>query len=142
MALFKKTQPQYNTQPKQIRFERIYQYSSGEYLPDTSQPNPEENYEITANSYTPHTSTRYLNVIIGSNGKGQSRGKDTAKELPVLYGKREDCCGCTACYAVCPVGAVIMRPDEEGFLYPVVSAEECVRCYKCIGVCPIKQKDG
>ncbi|MCD7885925.1 MAG: hypothetical protein LUI87_19885 [Lachnospiraceae bacterium] len=35
-----------------------------------------------------------------------------------------------------------MRPDEEGFLYPVVSAEECVRCYKCIGVCPIKQKDG
>lgn len=110
--------------------------------PDTSQPNPDENYAITTGAYTPHENTRYMNVIIGENGKAKSRGKDCDKELPELYKAREDCCGCTACYAVCPVKAICMRPDEEGFEYPVVDSMVCIRCYKCISVCPIKQKDG
>lgn len=91
MVLFKTKQKlQSHIQPV---FTRLYQYSSGEYLPDTSQPNPEANYEITTGAYTPHTSTRYMNVVIGSNGKAKSRGADTDKELPSLYTKREDCCG-------------------------------------------------
>ncbi len=124
-----------------ISFERIYQYADGTYLPDPSQPNPEDMYEITTGAYTPHESTRYTNVVIGENGSAQSCGKDCDKELPELYSKREDCCGCTACYAVCPVQAISMRPDEEGFLYPVVDVYKCIRCYKCAGVCPIKAKD-
>ena len=121
---------------------RIYQYADSTYLSDTSQPNPEENYEITTGQYTPHTSTRYMNLVTGSNGKAQSRGKDCEKDLPELYNHREDCCGCTACYAICPTHAITMRPDEEGFEYPVVDSEKCVRCYKCLWVCPIKAKDG
>lgn len=140
MALFNKTQKSH-TQPQPV-FTRLYQYADGTYLPDTSQPNPDENYEITTGAYTPHTSTRYLNVVIGTNGKPQSKDKDTDKDLPELYNHREDCCGCTACYAACPTHAIIMRPCEEGFLYPVVDAEKCVRCYKCISVCPIKKADG
>ncbi|MCC8015045.1 MAG: hypothetical protein LIO87_07600 [Eubacterium sp.] len=31
-----------------------------------------------------------------------------------------------------------MRPDEEGFDYPVISADKCVRCYRCCDVCPMK----
>ena len=143
MGLFKikhKTQSHIqHTQP--IHFERIYQYSSGEYLPDTSQPNPDENYGITTGAYTPHASTRYMNVVIGENGKAQSRGKDCEKKLPEIYKVREDCCGCTACYAICPVKAICMRPCEEGFLYPVVNADKCIRCYRCISVCPVKSTD-
>lgn len=141
MALFKTKQHAQTTKQPHIFFERLYQYADSTYLPDSSQPNPEENYEITTGKYTPHASTRYMNVVIGSNGMAKSRGVDTDKKLPELYGKREDCCGCTACYAICPAGAIVMRPCEEGFLYPVVKADECVRCYKCIGVCPIKMKD-
>ncbi|MCD7843249.1 MAG: 4Fe-4S dicluster domain-containing protein [Clostridiales bacterium] len=141
MALFQKQKTQSHTQPQPILFERLYQYADGSFLPDTSQPNPDENYEITTGAYTPHTSTRYINVTIGSNGKAQSRGKDCEKELPELYTQREDCCGCTACYAICPVHAIIMRPDEEGFDYPVVTSSVCIRCYKCVNVCPIKQRD-
>ncbi|MCD8191139.1 MAG: 4Fe-4S dicluster domain-containing protein [Clostridiales bacterium] len=35
-----------------------------------------------------------------------------------------------------------MRPDTEGFLYPVVDAEKCVRCLKCVKGCPVKRVDG
>lgn len=60
------------------------------------------------------------------------------KKLPVLYNRKEECCGCTACYAICPKSAISMQPDEEGFLYPSVKEEKCVKCYQCLKVCPIK----
>jgi len=63
------------------------------------------------------------------------------KPIPVLYEKKEQCCGCTACYAICPKSAISMQPDEEGFLYPVIDSESCVRCGSCIKVCPIKSVD-
>lgn len=144
MALFQTKTTKQKTQIKHtqpIHFERIYQYADGTYLPDISQPNPDENYEITTGDYTPHDSTRYINVTIGTNGKPKSRGADTTKDLPELYNHRADCCGCTACYAICPVHAITMRPDTEGFNYPVVDSSVCIRCYKCLSVCPIKEAD-
>lgn len=62
---------------------------------------------------------------------------DTRK-IPILYSRKEECCGCTACYAICPKDAIIMVEDEEGFEYPQVNVERCVRCYMCLKVCPIK----
>ena len=47
------------------------------------------------------------------------------------------CCGCGACRAVCPVGAITMKPDKEGFLRPAVDAAKCVNCGKCASVCPV-----
>lgn len=60
------------------------------------------------------------------------------KLIPVLYERKEDCCGCTACYAICPCQAIIMTNDEEGFEYPYINPELCVKCYQCLKVCPIK----
>lgn len=50
---------------------------------------------------------------------------------------KKKCCGCTACYSICPVQCIAMRPDEEGFLYPVVDASKCMQCGACEKVCPI-----
>ena len=60
------------------------------------------------------------------------------KRIPILYNKKEECCGCTACYAICPKEAIFMVEDEEGFEYPQIDENKCVRCYQCINVCPIK----
>jgi formate hydrogenlyase subunit 6/NADH:ubiquinone oxidoreductase subunit I len=60
------------------------------------------------------------------------------KNLPILFKKKDECCGCTACYAVCPKHAINMIEDEEGFEYPQINPIECVRCYQCLVVCPFK----
>jgi ferredoxin len=66
---------------------------------------------------------------------------DAAKreDLPELYHSREECCGCTACVAACPVGAISMEPDEEGFDYPVVDASACITCQTCLSACAFKR---
>ena len=58
---------------------------------------------------------------------------------PILFEKKEHCCGCTACYAICPKSAISMVEDEEGFDYPVININKCIGCYKCKGVCPIEK---
>lgn len=56
----------------------------------------------------------------------------------ILYKKKEDCCGCSACCSVCAAAAISMKPDEEGFLYPVIDPEKCKDCGLCVRVCPIR----
>lgn len=50
---------------------------------------------------------------------------------------KEKCTGCAACYSVCPISAIDMIEDEEGFLYPSIDDEKCIHCGKCVSVCPI-----
>ena len=51
--------------------------------------------------------------------------------------KKQDCCGCTACAAICPKDAIAMKEDNEGFLYPTIDKETCIDCGACERVCPI-----
>lgn len=48
-----------------------------------------------------------------------------------------DCCGCSACYNICPPKCIHMQPDVDGFWYPVVEIDECTECGLCERVCPI-----
>jgi len=52
-----------------------------------------------------------------------------------VYIRKEDCCGCTACKAICPSGAISMQPDSEGFLYPLIDVYKCNECGLCKQVC-------
>ena len=58
------------------------------------------------------------------------------RENSITVISKEDCCGCTACYASCPTQAIDMQPDAaEGFYYPHVDESKCIDCGKCLSVC-------
>lgn len=50
--------------------------------------------------------------------------------------KSQDCCGCGACANKCPVKAISMRENEEGFLAPAIDENLCTDCGLCAKACP------
>lgn len=49
----------------------------------------------------------------------------------------KNCTGCGACANVCPVGAIEMRQNDEGFLYPHINQTKCINCGLCARTCPV-----
>ena len=56
------------------------------------------------------------------------------------YNKRY-CNGCGVCSLKCPKNAIMMKEDEEGFLYPEIDKEKCVACGLCKKICPNIKND-
>lgn len=54
--------------------------------------------------------------------------------------EKEKCCGCSACYSICPKNCIEMVGDSLGFLYPVIHESSCVQCGLCEMVCPAIHK--
>ena len=54
---------------------------------------------------------------------------------------KENCCGCSICSIVCPTSAIVMKPDEMGFLYPKIDTASCVNCGLCEKVCAFNKKE-
>lgn len=53
---------------------------------------------------------------------------------------KSECCGCTACFNICPQKAIKMEADSEGFLYPVINQEKCIGCGLCEKICPVMHR--
>ena len=53
-------------------------------------------------------------------------------------GDKFSCYGCEACKSSCPVDAIDMIEDEEGFIYPQVDKEKCIDCGLCKKKCIYK----
>ena len=47
------------------------------------------------------------------------------------------CSGCSACSNACPVSAIMMKPDTEGFQYPEINRKACTGCNLCERICPV-----
>ncbi|SDI34789.1 Coenzyme F420-reducing hydrogenase, beta subunit [Pseudobutyrivibrio sp. 49] len=54
----------------------------------------------------------------------------------IINVKRIDCTGCGACKVACPVDAIKLEYDNDGFLYPVVT-DACINCGKCAKACQV-----
>ncbi len=46
------------------------------------------------------------------------------------------CTACMACYNICPVNAINMDENVEGFFFPSIDDSICINCKKCDNVCP------
>jgi len=58
------------------------------------------------------------------------------------YGNNKNACtGCEACSNICPVNAIKMLPDNEGFLYPEIDYAKCTNCGLCFKICPANSSD-
>lgn len=53
---------------------------------------------------------------------------------------RNICSGCFACYNICPVNAISMPLNDEGFFYPIINKNKCIKCGLCEQVCPVLNK--
>ena len=61
------------------------------------------------------------------------------KMVPDLCSEKAMCCGCAACYSICPVEAISMIADEKGFWYPEIDEGICIRCQQCLNICVFKK---
>ena len=50
--------------------------------------------------------------------------------------EKDKCTGCFACYNVCPKGAIEMKEDEFGYIYPEIIESKCINCGLCNYICP------
>lgn len=46
------------------------------------------------------------------------------------------CTGCSLCSNICPVNAIEMKSNFEGFLEPVINENKCINCGLCMSKCP------
>lgn len=46
-----------------------------------------------------------------------------------------NCCGCAACFDLCPQHAISMQENDEGFLYPLINYNLCINCNLCQNKC-------
>lgn len=57
-------------------------------------------------------------------------------EKKVICSKKM-CNGCGTCLQSCSKGAISMKVDEEGFVYPVIDLDKCNSCNICRKSCPV-----
>lgn len=84
-----------------------------------------------------------LDFLINSLYKGREN-VDRLTE-PQIQDEKEDykicnlekCTGCGTCAEKCPMKAITMLPDEDGFLIPVIEKTKCIQCSICKEGCQI-----
>ena len=58
------------------------------------------------------------------------------KDLTISEVPEKACTGCGACNNSCPVAAITMKYNDEGFLFPVIDEKLCIHCGRCYDCCP------
>lgn len=52
------------------------------------------------------------------------------------FSNKNPCSACGACYSICPVSAIKIELNQNGFYEAFIDEDKCISCGKCISVCP------
>ncbi len=79
-------------------------------------------------------SVNYLKQLITAPQKSEKKPKEKklTGNVSVVGDK---CTACTVCKSVCNFGAITLKYDNEGFIYPEVDTEKCTNCGLCLKKC-------
>ena len=50
---------------------------------------------------------------------------------------KSQCTGCFACMNACPVNAITLPENREGFYFPRINYSVCINCGQCDSICPV-----
>lgn len=54
---------------------------------------------------------------------------------------KKHCTGCAGCVDMCPVDALSLQLNDDGFFRPVLDNSKCIDCGKCVKTCPVISND-
>lgn len=60
--------------------------------------------------------------------------------MRAVFDEKKYCCGCSACFSVCPKNAIAMQEDTEGFVFPQINQKLCVECGLCRKICNFQNR--
>ena len=80
-------------------------------------------------------SLQFLVQALKGDRQISSYEKKEKTVAPLSKREKQDCSGCTACVEICPVAAITMKRDQEGFLYPEIDQKSCIHCGRCDSFC-------
>lgn len=63
----------------------------------------------------------------------------TERDVPQLVPDSASCCGCGACFNICPRDAISMELDTHKFTFPSINPTLCIHCNLCLKVCAFKK---
>ncbi|OPZ32475.1 MAG: 2-oxoglutarate-acceptor oxidoreductase subunit OorD [Tenericutes bacterium ADurb.BinA124] len=55
----------------------------------------------------------------------------------ITINNEKQCCGCAACFDICPKHSIEMKEGTLGHLFPVVDSSTCINCKLCEKTCPM-----